>query len=55
MNADGSRPVHVRIVSSAVTLNRMPWWVAATPLTLGIILLLAGALFLRRTIHLRRA
>lgn len=49
MNADGSRPVRVRVVSSAVTLDRMPWWVPAGPLALGVILLLTGIATLRRT------
>jgi hypothetical protein len=55
MNADGSRSVHVRIVSSAVTLDRMPWWAPAGALTFGVILLAAGVAILRRTIRARRA
>jgi hypothetical protein len=55
MNADGSRPVRVRIVSSAVTLDRMPWWIPAGALTFGVILLAAGAATLRRTIRARGA
>lgn len=39
MNADRSRPVRVRVVSSAVTLDRMPWWVPAGALALGVLLL----------------
>jgi hypothetical protein len=39
MNADGSRPVRVRIESSAVTLGRMPWWVPTGLLLLGVVLL----------------
>ncbi len=54
MNADGSRPVRVRIVSSAVTLDRMPWWVPAGSLFLGLVLLLAGVVILRRTVRARR-
>jgi hypothetical protein len=48
MNADGSRPVRVRVESSAVTLGRMPWWVPAGVLALGIVLLPAGIVVLRR-------
>jgi hypothetical protein len=35
MNADRSRSVRVRVVSSAVTLDRMPCWVLAGTLALG--------------------
>jgi hypothetical protein len=35
MNADRSRSVRVRVVSSAITLDRMPWWVPAGTLALG--------------------
>jgi hypothetical protein len=55
MNADGSRPVRVRIVSSAVTLDGMPWWVSAGTLAFGFVLLAAGAVLLRRTIRVRGA
>jgi hypothetical protein len=55
MNADGSRPVRVRIVSSAVTLDRMPWWVPAGALAFGVILLATGAAVLRRTTRARGA
>jgi hypothetical protein len=55
MNADGSRPVRVRIVSSAVTLDRMPWWVPAGALASGLILLAIGVAMLRRTIRARGA
>jgi hypothetical protein len=55
MNADGSRPVRVRVVSSAVTLDRMPWWVPAGLLAFGVILLPTGVVMLRRTIRARRA
>jgi hypothetical protein len=54
MNADGSPAVRVRIVSSAVTLDRMPWWVPAGLLALGVGLLPAGIVMLRRTIRTRR-
>jgi hypothetical protein len=53
MNADGSRPVHVRIVSSAVTLDRMPWWVPAGSLALGILLLVIGVMTIRRSTRAR--
>jgi hypothetical protein len=55
MNADGSRPVRVRIVSSEVTLDGMPWWVPAGTLAFGVILLAAGGVMLRRTIRVRGA
>jgi hypothetical protein len=55
MNADGSRPVHVRVVSSAVTLDRMPWWVPGGLLALGVILLPGGIVILRQTLRTRRA
>jgi hypothetical protein len=51
MNADRSRPVRVRLESSAVTLDRMPWWVPAGLIALGIALLPAGIAVLRRTIR----
>jgi len=50
VNADGSRPVRVQVVSSAVTLDRMPWWMPVGPLALGVILLLPGVVVLRRTL-----
>ena len=53
MNADGSRPVAVRIVSSAVTLGRMPWWVPAGTLVFGIVLLWSGIVLLRRATRVR--
>jgi hypothetical protein len=53
MNADGSRPVRVRVESSAVTLDRMPWWVPAGLIALGVVLLPAGILVLRRAIRAR--
>jgi hypothetical protein len=53
MNADGSRPVRVRVVSSEVTLDRMPWWLPAGVLVLGIILLPPGVIVSRRTIRAR--
>jgi hypothetical protein len=49
MNANGSRPVRVRVVSSAVTLDRMPWWIPAGALASGLIVLLIGLAMLRRT------
>jgi hypothetical protein len=55
MNADASRPVRVRVVSSEVTLDRMPWWVPAGALVIGIIVLLTGGVTLKRTIWPRRA
>lgn len=55
MNADGSRPVRVRVVSSAVTLDRMPWWVPAGLLAFGLILLPTGVVMLRQAIRARRA
>jgi hypothetical protein len=56
MNADGSRPVHVRIVSSAVTLDRMPWWLPAGTLLLGVAALAIGVelLFPRGLTRVRR-
>jgi hypothetical protein len=42
-NADASRPVRLRVESSAVTLDRMPWWVPAVPLAFGVILLPTGS------------
>jgi hypothetical protein len=55
MNADASRPVRVRVLSSAITLDRMPWWAPAGALLLGLILLPIGVLMLRRTIRAREA
>ena len=51
MNADGSRPVHVR-VNVAATLPSLPW-VAAGLLTAGVIFLAAGAVLI--AVPLRRA
>ena len=48
MNADGSRPVQVRVVSSGVTLDRMPWWVPAALLALGAVLVPVAVVVLRR-------
>lgn len=48
MNADASPSVRVQVVSSAVSLDRMPWWVPAGPLALGVILLLPGVVLLWR-------
>lgn len=48
MNPDGSRMVGVRVVSSAVTLDRMPWWIPAGSLVLGVIALPIGAVMIRR-------
>jgi hypothetical protein len=53
LNADGSRPVDVRVVSSAVTLERMPWWVVAGPLALGIVVLPFGVFVFRRALCAR--
>lgn len=53
MNADGSRPVRVRVESSAVTLDRMPWWVPVGVVALGLAVLPAGIMFLRRTFRPR--
>jgi hypothetical protein len=53
MNADGSRPVRVRVVSSAVTIERMPWWVPAGALTFGVFLLPPGVVILRRSYGVR--
>jgi hypothetical protein len=55
MNADGSRPVRVRVVSSAVTLGRMPAWVPAGLLAFGFVLLSTGLVVIRRAIRARRA
>ncbi|MFZ0377110.1 MAG: hypothetical protein WCD11_09500 [Solirubrobacteraceae bacterium] len=55
MNTDGSRPVHVRVVSSEVTLGRMPWWVPAGLLLLGGSLLIAGVFVLRWALRPHRA
>jgi hypothetical protein len=54
-HADGSRPVRVRVVSSAVTLGRMPWWAPAGTLILGLVLLPTGVVVLRRAIGVRRS
>jgi hypothetical protein len=48
MNADGSRPVRVRVESSAITLDRMPWWMPAGLVALGVVLLPAGIVVRRR-------
>ena len=55
MHADGSGPVRVRVVSSAVTLDRMPWWALAGTLILGLALLPTGVVVLRRAIRVRRS
>jgi hypothetical protein len=55
MNADRSRPVRVRIISSAVTLERMPWWVPAGALIIGVLLAPPGLVTLRRAIRPRSA
>jgi hypothetical protein len=55
MHADGSRPVRVRVVSSAVTLGRMPWWVPAATLASGVVLLATAVVVLRRAIRIRRS
>jgi len=55
MNADGSRPVRVQVVSSAITLERMPWWAPAVVLGFGVVLLPAGIVVLRRAIRARGA
>jgi hypothetical protein len=54
IHADGSRPVQVRIVSSAVTLDRMPWWLPAGALALGVALLAAGVVVVRTAAQPRR-
>jgi hypothetical protein len=54
-HADGSRPIRVRVVSSAVTLDRMPWWALAGTLILGLVLLPTGVVVLRRAIRVRRS
>ena len=54
MNADRSRPVRVRVVSSAVTLARMPWWVPGGALALGLILLPIAVVLFRRALRPRR-
>jgi hypothetical protein len=51
MNADGSRPVRVRVVSSAVTLERMPWWIPAGALIIGALLVPPALVTLRRAIR----
>jgi hypothetical protein len=51
MHVDGSRPVHVRIVSSAVTLDRMPWWLPSGAVALGAALLASGVILIRRTVR----
>jgi hypothetical protein len=53
MNADGSRPVRVRVESSAVTLGRMPWWAPAGLIVAGAVSLAAGIVVLRRTTRAR--
>lgn len=53
MNADGSRPVRVRVVSSAVTVDRMPWWVPTSAFAFGIILLPIGGALVRRKARVR--
>jgi hypothetical protein len=53
MNADQSRAVRVRVVSSSVTLDRMPWWVPSTLLALGLVLLLPGIALVRRAVRAR--
>ena len=55
MHPDGSGPVRVRVVSSAVTLDRMPWWAPAGTLILGLALLPTGVVVLRRAIRVRRS
>jgi cytochrome c-type biogenesis protein CcmH/NrfG len=55
MHADASRPVRVRVESSEVTLDRMPWWVPAAALVLGMIVLLPAAVMLGRLMWPRRA
>jgi hypothetical protein len=47
MNADRSRPLRVRVESSAVTLGRMPWWVPAGLALAGIAMLAAAAMLVR--------
>jgi hypothetical protein len=54
MNADRSSPVRVRVVSSAVTLDRMPWWIPAGMLAFGVILLAPAVVTLRRSVRIRR-
>jgi hypothetical protein len=54
MNADGSAPVRVRIVSAEVTLDRMPWWVPAAAFVLGVGLLPLGVVLLRPLLRRRR-
>lgn len=48
MNSDASRGIEVRVVSSAITLDRMPWWVPAGTLAASAILLVAGMQIFRR-------
>jgi hypothetical protein len=55
MNADGSRPVRVRVLSSAVTLDRMPWWIPAGMLAFGVILVSPAVVMLKRAVQTRRA
>jgi hypothetical protein len=55
MNAHGSRPVQVTVVSSEVTLGRMPRWVPAGLLLLGATLLFAEIALLRRMLRPPRA
>jgi hypothetical protein len=54
MNADGSPGVSARIVSSEVTLDRMPWWVPAGSLAVGVVLLPIGIVAFLRAIRPRR-
>ena len=55
MNADRSRPVRVRVVSSAVTLDRMPLWVPAGALALGVLLLPIAVGIVQRAMRPRSA
>lgn len=55
MNVDGSPSVGVRVVSSAITLDRMPWWVPVGTLAFGVILLATGVVMLRRVVRGRGA
>lgn len=48
MSADGSRGVEVQVVSSAVTLDRMPWWVPTGMLAASAILLVSAFGIFRR-------
>jgi EmrB/QacA subfamily drug resistance transporter len=53
MNADRSRSVKVRVVSSAVTLGRMPWWIPTGLLALGAIAMAVAVAGLRRPTRAR--